>query len=117
MAAGVDVGAQVGRRVVAEGGRVEVFGADAGLECLRIAQAGLAAGVHAAFAQLQARLAQLQQVVGQRRLQVQPQSVLAINTDSGDLSWLAKGVHAGDATVGGGAGNPTADGPTPRIVP
>ena len=43
--------------------------------------------------------------------------VLAINTDSGDLSWLAKGVHAGDAAVGGGAGAPAADGPAPRIVP
>lgn len=42
--------------------------------------------------------------------------VLAINTDSGDLSWLAKGVHAGDAAVGGGAGAPAADAPAPRIV-
>ncbi|MFE7606341.1 histidine phosphatase family protein [Brachybacterium paraconglomeratum] len=42
--------------------------------------------------------------------------VLAINTGSGDLSWLAKGVHAGDAAVGGGAGAPAADAPAPRIV-
>ena len=42
--------------------------------------------------------------------------VLAINTDSGDLSWLAAGVRAGDAAVGGGAGAPAADGPAPRIV-
>lgn len=42
--------------------------------------------------------------------------VLAINTDSGDLSWLAKGVHASDAAVGGGAGAPAADAPAPRIV-
>ncbi|MGN7211138.1 MSMEG_4193 family putative phosphomutase [Brachybacterium paraconglomeratum] len=42
--------------------------------------------------------------------------VLAINTDSGDLSWLAKGARAGDAAVGGGAGAPAADGPAPRIV-
>lgn len=32
-------------------------------------------------------------------------SVYAINTDAGDLSWLSKGVHAGDAPVGGGAGH------------
>lgn len=31
-------------------------------------------------------------------------SVFAINTDAGDLSWLSKGFHAGDAPVGGGAG-------------
>ncbi|MFQ4149237.1 MSMEG_4193 family putative phosphomutase [Arthrobacter sp. LAPM80] len=31
-------------------------------------------------------------------------SVYAINTDAGDLSWLSKGIHAGDAPVGGGAG-------------
>lgn len=31
-------------------------------------------------------------------------SVHAMNTDAGDLSWLSKGVHAGDAPVGGGAG-------------
>ena len=42
--------------------------------------------------------------------------VLAINTDSGDLSWLAKSVPSGDAAVGGGAGTPAADGPAPRIV-
>ena len=42
--------------------------------------------------------------------------VLAINTDSGDLSWLAKGVHAGDAAVGGGAGAPAAEAAAPRIV-
>ena len=41
--------------------------------------------------------------------------VLATNTDSGDLSWLVKGAASGDAPVGGGAGGPTADGPTPRI--
>ncbi|WP_218221578.1 MSMEG_4193 family putative phosphomutase [Nesterenkonia sp. Act20] len=32
-------------------------------------------------------------------------SVHATNTDAGDLSWLAKGTHAGDAPVGGGAGH------------
>lgn len=32
-------------------------------------------------------------------------SVLATNTDAGDLSWLAKGVKASDAPVGGGAGH------------
>ncbi|MEE6295807.1 histidine phosphatase family protein [Georgenia wangjunii] len=32
-------------------------------------------------------------------------SVHATNTDAGDLSWLAKGVHSGDAPVGGGAGH------------
>lgn len=42
--------------------------------------------------------------------------VPAINTDSGDLSWLAKGVHAGDAAVGGGAGAPAAEAAAPRIV-
>ncbi|WP_127573518.1 histidine phosphatase family protein [Georgenia faecalis] len=31
-------------------------------------------------------------------------SVHATNTDAGDLSWLAKGIHSGDAPVGGGAG-------------
>jgi probable phosphomutase (TIGR03848 family) len=31
-------------------------------------------------------------------------SVYATNTDGGDLSWLSKGIHAGDAPVGGGAG-------------
>ncbi len=31
-------------------------------------------------------------------------SVHAINTDAGDLSWLSAGIHAGDAPVGGGAG-------------
>ncbi|WP_269937424.1 histidine phosphatase family protein [Arthrobacter sp. HY1533] len=31
-------------------------------------------------------------------------SVYASNTDGGDLSWLSKGIHAGDAPVGGGAG-------------
>lgn len=31
-------------------------------------------------------------------------SVIASNTDGGDLSWLASGIHAGDAPVGGGAG-------------
>ena len=31
-------------------------------------------------------------------------SVFATNTDAGDLSWLSKGVHSGDAPVGGGAG-------------
>lgn len=43
--------------------------------------------------------------------------VLASNTDSGDLSWLAEGARAGDAAVGGGAGAPAADGSAPRIVP
>lgn len=33
-------------------------------------------------------------------------SVHAINTDAGDLSWLAKGNRSGDAPVGGGAGHP-----------
>ncbi|MCT2178445.1 MSMEG_4193 family putative phosphomutase [Brachybacterium muris] len=42
--------------------------------------------------------------------------VLAINTDSGDLSWLAAGVRAGDAAVGGGAGAPAAEAAAPRIV-
>ena len=42
--------------------------------------------------------------------------VWASNTDSGDLSWLAKSVPSGDAAVGGGAGTPAADGPAPRIV-
>ncbi|PQZ95984.1 histidine phosphatase [Arthrobacter sp. MYb227] len=32
-------------------------------------------------------------------------SVLATNTDAGDLSWLAKGINASDAPVGGGAGH------------
>jgi len=32
-------------------------------------------------------------------------SVHATNTDSGDLSWLAKGIQSGDAPVGGGAGH------------
>jgi len=31
-------------------------------------------------------------------------SVFATNTDAGDLSWLSNGIHAGDAPVGGGAG-------------
>ncbi|OIH94371.1 MSMEG_4193 family putative phosphomutase [Curtobacterium sp. MCBA15_001] len=36
--------------------------------------------------------------------------VVATNTDSGDLSWLAKApAPSGDAAVGGGAGNPGAD--------
>ncbi|GAA4523585.1 histidine phosphatase family protein [Brachybacterium paraconglomeratum] len=39
----------------------------------------------------------------------------ATNTDSGDLSWLAKAIPPGDAPVGGGAGTPTAGGRTPRI--
>ena len=30
--------------------------------------------------------------------------VVAVNTDAGDLSWLAANPHAGDAPVGGGAG-------------
>ncbi|EXF24130.1 histidine phosphatase [Nesterenkonia sp. AN1] len=34
-------------------------------------------------------------------------SVHATNTDAGDLSWLSKGIHAGDAPVGGGAGHQT----------
>lgn len=37
-------------------------------------------------------------------------SVHAVNTDAGDLSWLAHGLGAGDAPVGGGAGHP----PSPR---
>lgn len=41
--------------------------------------------------------------------------VSAINTDCGDLSWLAKAVFSGDATVGGGAGTPAAGEGTPRI--
>lgn len=32
-------------------------------------------------------------------------SVYATNTDAGDLSWLSKGIHSGDAPVGGGAGH------------
>lgn len=32
-------------------------------------------------------------------------SVHATNTDAGDLSWLSKGLHPGDAQVGGGAGH------------
>ncbi len=32
-------------------------------------------------------------------------SVIATNTDSGDLSWLSASAPAGDAQVGGGAGN------------
>jgi probable phosphomutase (TIGR03848 family) len=31
-------------------------------------------------------------------------TVYATNTEAGDLSWLANGVHSGDAPVGGGAG-------------
>ena len=31
-------------------------------------------------------------------------SVHATNTEAGDLAWLSKGIHAGDAQVGGGAG-------------
>lgn len=31
-------------------------------------------------------------------------SVHAANTDAGDLAWLSKGIHSGDAPVGGGAG-------------
>lgn len=34
-------------------------------------------------------------------------SVYAMNTDAGDLSWLAKNSNAGDAPVGGGAGHQT----------
>ncbi|PRA06193.1 histidine phosphatase [Arthrobacter sp. MYb229] len=34
-------------------------------------------------------------------------SVYAMNTDAGDLSWLAKGLHSADAPVGGGAGQQT----------
>ncbi|MCH8561430.1 MSMEG_4193 family putative phosphomutase [Nesterenkonia sp. LB17] len=34
-------------------------------------------------------------------------SVHATNTDAGDLSWLSKGIHSGDAPVGGGAGHKT----------
>jgi len=43
--------------------------------------------------------------------------VLATNTDSGDLSWLATSVPSAEAAVGGGAGTPAADGPAPRIEP
>ena len=43
--------------------------------------------------------------------------VLATNTDSGELSWLATSVPSAEAAVGGGAGTPTADGPAPRIEP
>lgn len=32
-------------------------------------------------------------------------TVHATNTDAGDLTWLARGAHAGDAPVGGGAGH------------
>lgn len=32
-------------------------------------------------------------------------SVHATNTEAGDLAWLAKGTHSGDAPVGGGAGH------------
>lgn len=42
--------------------------------------------------------------------------VWATNTDSGDLSWLAKTIPSGDAQVGGGAGAPAVDGRTPRII-
>lgn len=34
-------------------------------------------------------------------------SVYAMNTDAGDLSWLAKGLNSADAPVGGGAGQQT----------
>lgn len=34
-------------------------------------------------------------------------SVHATNTEAGDLSWLSKGIHSGDAPVGGGAGHTT----------
>lgn len=34
-------------------------------------------------------------------------SVHATNTEAGDLSWLSKGIHSGDAPVGGGAGHKT----------
>lgn len=37
-------------------------------------------------------------------------SVHAVNTDAGDLSWLAHGLGADDTPVGGGAGHP----PSPR---
>lgn len=36
-------------------------------------------------------------------------SVLATNTDAGDLSWLAGGLKSTDAPVGGGAGNTSKD--------
>ena len=42
--------------------------------------------------------------------------VWATNTDSGDLSWLAKAGPSGDAAVGGGAGTPAGSGRTPRII-
>ena len=34
-------------------------------------------------------------------------TVHATNTQAGDLSWLARTVHGGDAPVGGGAGHET----------
>lgn len=34
-------------------------------------------------------------------------SIHATNTEAGDLSWLSKGIHSGDAPVGGGAGHKT----------
>lgn len=42
--------------------------------------------------------------------------VCATNTDAGDLSWLSKGIHSGDAPVGGGAGKDAMDSVAPRIV-
>lgn len=42
--------------------------------------------------------------------------VSATNTDAGDLGWLCRSPRTDDAPVGGGAGNDTADGETPRIV-
>ncbi|MDN5821042.1 MAG: MSMEG_4193 family putative phosphomutase [Brachybacterium sp.] len=41
--------------------------------------------------------------------------VWATNTDSGDLSWLAKDIPSGDAAVGGSAGTPATGDRTPRI--
>lgn len=43
--------------------------------------------------------------------------VLATNTESGELSWLATSVPSAEAAVGGGAGTPAAYGPAPRIEP
>ena len=42
--------------------------------------------------------------------------VLATNTESGELSWLATSVPSAEAAVGGGAGAPAAEAAAPRIV-
>ncbi|MDO5633708.1 MAG: MSMEG_4193 family putative phosphomutase [Micrococcus sp.] len=41
--------------------------------------------------------------------------VLAMNTDGGDLAWLAHSVQTADAPVGGGAGTGAIEGGAPRI--